>query len=359
MALSLLLTTAALAHVPDGYEKLPVNPLLGVPGFPDCVKSNEPNVAPEFALNCSQKPKDTAAQITIGCIGDSITAGVHSSGGNHTYPGQLQIMLDEASPGKYKVTNLGACGSTMLKISNSPYWKRPQYKALTAAKWDIIIIMLGTNDAKDPGDHGPNNWLHNCGGPDNTKIEGCTFAEDCEKAPLAFQTLLAPPSLASYCSYRRVTRTQSPSTFRASMIAPVRRYASSCGVEPALGHADAAMIKVASGQGNPKIHVAIPPPLMAQYSIGANQTVINSVYPKLVPLIGKANGITAAPIDVFTGMGGVADWATAFPKSCSIADSATYKPCAWWCDKQSCDQCHPNNNGYTKMASIMKAGLGL
>ena len=119
------------------------------------------------------------------------------------------------------------------------------------------------------------------------------------------------------------------------------------------------MIKVAQGQGNPKIHVAIPPPLMAQYSIGANQTVINSVYPKLVPLIGKANGITAAPIDVFTGMGGVADWATAFPKSCSIADSATYKPCAWWCDKQSCDQCHPNNNGYTKMASIMKAGLGL
>ena len=42
----------------------------------------------------------------------------------------------------------------MLKVSNSPYWKRPQFKALTANKWDIIIIMLGTNDAKDPGDHG-------------------------------------------------------------------------------------------------------------------------------------------------------------------------------------------------------------
>ena len=38
----------------------------------------------------------------------------------------------------------------MLKVSNSPYWKRPQFKALTAKKWDIIIIMLGTNDAKDP-----------------------------------------------------------------------------------------------------------------------------------------------------------------------------------------------------------------
>ena len=80
---------------------------------------------------------------------------MHSTGGNHTYPGQLQIMLGD----KYKVTNLGACGSTMLKVSNSPYWKRPQYKALTAGKWDIIIIMLGTNDAKDKGDHGPDDWV--------------------------------------------------------------------------------------------------------------------------------------------------------------------------------------------------------
>jgi len=42
------------------------------------------------------------------------------------------------------VTNLGACGSTMMKGADSPYWKRPQFKALTSAKWDIITIMLGT-----------------------------------------------------------------------------------------------------------------------------------------------------------------------------------------------------------------------
>ena len=34
-------------------------------------------------------------------------------------------------------------------------------------------------------------------------------------------------------------------------------------------------------------------------------------------------------------------------------------PCAWWCDEQSCDQCHPNNNGYIQMATLMKKGLGL
>ena len=95
-------------------------------------------------IQCHQKesPQDT---IKIGCIGDSITAGVHSSGGNHTYPGQLQILLDQADPGKYSVTNLGACGSTLLKISNSPYWKRPQYDALTKGKWDIIIVSRHTD----------------------------------------------------------------------------------------------------------------------------------------------------------------------------------------------------------------------
>ena len=48
----------------------------------------------------------------------------------------------------------------------------PQYKALTAAKWDIIIIMLGTNDAKDAGSHGPHNWPHTCTGPTGLK-QGC------------------------------------------------------------------------------------------------------------------------------------------------------------------------------------------
>ena len=50
-------------------------------------------------------------------MGDSITAGAHSSGNAMTYPSQLQAMLD---PAKYAVTNLGACGSTMQK--NAVSW---------------------------------------------------------------------------------------------------------------------------------------------------------------------------------------------------------------------------------------------
>ena len=58
--------------------------------------------------------------IKVACVGDSITAGAHSSGGNHTYPAQLQMLLGDG----YVVTNLGACGSTMTKHGDSPYWQR-------------------------------------------------------------------------------------------------------------------------------------------------------------------------------------------------------------------------------------------
>merc|ERR1712232_898133 len=123
------------------------------------------------------------------------TAGAHSSGGNHTYPGQLQILLDQKhGPGAYSVTNLGACGTTMLKKGNSPFWKKPQYKALVAGKWDIVTIMLGTNDAKDLGDGGPNNWQHDCGGPNHTTTEGCSFAEDYKSMIDLIKTLGTTPA---------------------------------------------------------------------------------------------------------------------------------------------------------------------
>lgn len=77
---------------------MPVNPSLGVPGFPDCTRLHPlRNLSVEAAamdLRCEQK--GAADAIKIGCVGDSITAGVHSSGGIHPYPAQLQILLDAA-----------------------------------------------------------------------------------------------------------------------------------------------------------------------------------------------------------------------------------------------------------------------
>ena len=80
--------------------------------------------------------------------------------------------------------------------------------------------------------------------------------------------------------------------------------------------------------------------------------------PRLVPLIGKEDGLTGL-IDIFGGMGGVAGWRAKFPRRCTVDNSDAWPPCAWWCDEQSCDQCHPNNNGYAHLAEVLYRGLGI
>jgi len=157
-------------------------------------------------------------------------------------------------------------------------------------------------DAKDGPDGGPHNWV--CGTDlNNITVANCPFAQD-------------------YLSFIDVVRTLGP-----------------------------------DANTPPQIFVAMPPPLMAHGSIGANQTVINSVYPAFVPLIAQAANISTVPISVYAGMGGVPNWAQAFPPSCTL--NSNWAACPWWCDSQHCDQCHPNDNGYTHLASEIKAGLGL
>merc|ERR1719469_1267324 len=139
----------------------------------------------------------------------------------------------------------------MLKKGNSPYWKRSQYQTLIAAKWDIIIIMLGTNDAKHPASHGPDNWRHDCTIPGNplTANLTCSFAQDFK-----------------------------------SMIDVVR----TLGTTPE----------------GPVIYSAIPPPLYHQGAYGMNQSVINEVFPVLISAINKANNLPHPVIDIFDAVGG-------------------------------------------------------
>jgi len=80
-------------------------------------------------------------------VGDSITAGYLSSN-NMDYPHQLQTMLGP----KYEVHNFGAGGRTMLKKGDQPYWTTGPLRFALEAKPDIVVLMLGTNDAKF------NNW---------------------------------------------------------------------------------------------------------------------------------------------------------------------------------------------------------
>merc|ERR1712107_268539 len=71
----------------------------------------------------------------------------------------------------------------------------------------------------------------------------------------------------------------------------------------------------------PEVHIMIPPPLMQDGAYNMNQTIINTIYPRLIPLIGAANSdIVSSVIDVYTGMGGVPapDWETQMPDKCTL-----------------------------------------
>lgn len=66
-----------------------------------------------------------------------------------------------------------------------------------------------------------------------------------------------------------------------------------------------------------------------------NQTVINEVFPSLIPEIAKELNLTKdRVISIYDAMGG------------SDLDKWQY-----FCDGQNCDQCHPNDAGYSILAS--------
>lgn len=94
-------------------------------------------------------------RIVVSCLGDSITFGAGVKGKENTYPGQLQKLLGSA----YTVKNHGGNGRTLLRegLSAEPedkysvnitIWDSQHMKESVNADPDIVVIALGTNDAK-------------------------------------------------------------------------------------------------------------------------------------------------------------------------------------------------------------------
>ena len=82
----------------------------------------------------------------IVCVGDSITQGYKFYETNLSYPSVLRDRLD---PEKYEVVNLGLSRRTMSKKGDYPYWNEDVFLQALASQADTIILMLGTNDAKE------------------------------------------------------------------------------------------------------------------------------------------------------------------------------------------------------------------
>lgn len=95
------------------------------------------------------------AVINVGCVGDSITAGVGvSNPAADSYPSRLQALLGT----NYLVWNYGLSGATLLKQGDTPYWGTSRFfishGRSSATAPNIVIIMLGSNDSK------PQNWVY-------------------------------------------------------------------------------------------------------------------------------------------------------------------------------------------------------
>ncbi len=88
----------------------------------------------------------TCSLTTVACIGDSITEGYLSSNWDYNaYPAVLQRILWQ----DYLVINYGNSGRTMRSDLDNRYSGTAQYNACIryAPKFDIALIMLGTNDS--------------------------------------------------------------------------------------------------------------------------------------------------------------------------------------------------------------------
>ena len=88
-------------------------------------------------------------QIKVACVGDSITYGHGiSDWTKNSYPAVLQGLLGE----KYHVANFGSSGACVNPKGDQPYTGREIYQEALEYDADIIVFMMGTNDAK------PENW---------------------------------------------------------------------------------------------------------------------------------------------------------------------------------------------------------
>ena len=58
-----------------------------------------------------------------------------------------------------------------------PDWNRTQYGQFVNGTWDVVIMMLGTNDAKDVGNGGAPNWPAGCSAPSPTAATCSVIAD--------------------------------------------------------------------------------------------------------------------------------------------------------------------------------------
>ena len=270
-----------------------------------------------------------ASKIRVACVGDSITEGfrgVWCHPSPNAYPATLQTLLGPS----HEVANLGSSGATMSKGgtdngNQADYWSRPKFQELVKGGWDIIVVCMGTNDAKTVATGAEaDNWP----GGLHTKPVDAESAEDVFRTQLCQST---PTFVSSYLDFLAFART--------------------------LGNA--------RNGGEPAIFVCIPPPALSDGAFGVSQSVVNSVLPKLMPLIAKGAGYSQTRVvDLFGALGG---------REMAMVPSGGYAlggdavghgdgnddvgPRRFFCDAEWNDNLHPCDAGFAAIAEAVGAAI--
>lgn len=102
----------------------------------------------------------------------------------------------------------------------------------------------------------------------------------------------------------------------------------------------------------PTVHIMVPPPLYMDGRYGMNQTVINTLFPELVPEIAKKSNL-ALPVDLYS----------MYQKLCPVlpgtpghAPNTTDVYCSI-VGSGGKDGCHPNDVGYGLIAAAVKDAI--
>lgn len=91
-------------------------------------------------------PPAVPGTIKIACVGDSITYGaLVKNRKKNCYPAQLEKLLGT----EYSVRNFGVNGHAVQKCADEPYWEHKHFTASCEFEPDMVLLMLGTNDASE------------------------------------------------------------------------------------------------------------------------------------------------------------------------------------------------------------------
>lgn len=141
--------------------------------------------------------KDTTTKRIV-CCGDSITYGHMASSQDKSYPSVLQQHLGS----DYSVLNFGRNGATVIDDyplvpdRYAPYNKSPEFLQAAASSPDIVILMLGMNDAN------PTHHFNASAGGKISPYYQQVYRQALEQLIIEFQQLPSKPSIILGCTTR-------------------------------------------------------------------------------------------------------------------------------------------------------------